>query len=397
MAADNRAARLFAAKILLPAVPPTTLARPRLESRLHGALERRLTIVSAGAGFGKSTLVASWAARVSSAWYALSAEDQEPLLLAEGLFRALRLRMPDLPDELPALDAARGPEAEADVLVQVEAAASLICEALAERLRRDLVLVVEDAHELEDAAASVHLLERLCLEAPPLLHLVVTSREELPFSIDRLRGRGLVLEIRAAELAFRVDEVTALLPDDPAGLAHDVCSVTDGWPAAVRLAIESLQSFPTEERASALHHVRRSGGPVYSYLAAEVLDREPPQTQELLRVVATLGRFTPALLEALGVANALQQVTSLARRGLFLELGRAEADSYAPTELLRRFLLEHRPLARDAREDLHRRAAGMYDGNVKVVGRLIAIVGDVPIAFDLLELTGPDSRNASSH
>ena len=165
MPSDNRAARMLAAKILLPAVPPGTLARPRLESRLDGALERRLTLVSGGAGFGKSTLVASWAARVHSAWYALSPEDQEPLLLADGLFEALRLRVPSLPDELPAPDAPRGPEAEADAFVRVEAAASLLCEALAERLGRDLVLVVEDVHELDGAVASAHLLERLCREA----------------------------------------------------------------------------------------------------------------------------------------------------------------------------------------------------------------------------------------
>ncbi len=357
MAAHNRAARLLAAKILLPAVPPSTLARPRLESRLDGALDRRLTLVSAGAGFGKSTLVASWAARVNSAWYALSAEDQEALLLADGLLQALRLREPNLPEELIGLDSARGPEAEADALVRVEAAASLICEGLAKRLGRDLVLVVEDVHELDNAVASVHLLERLCREAPPGLHLVLTSRAELPFGIERLRGRGQVLEVRAAELAFTEDEVAALLPADSIDLAAEVRAVTDGWPAAVRLAGEALESVPAQERDSALARVRRSGGPLYSYLAAEVFEREPAETQELLRLVATLGRVTPALLEALGVANALDEVTSLARRGLFLELRRAESESYAPTELLRGFLLEHRPLASDARADVHRRAA----------------------------------------
>jgi DNA-binding SARP family transcriptional activator/tetratricopeptide (TPR) repeat protein len=355
MPADNRAARLHAGKILLPAVPPTTLARPRLEARLDGALERRVTLLSAGAGYGKSTLVASWAARNHSAWYALSPEDQEALLLADGLLRALRLRVPNLPDELPAHDAARGPETDADVLVRVQVAASLICEALAARLGRDLVLVVEDVHELDGAAAAAHLLERLCREAPPALHLVLTSRVELPFSVERLRGQGQVLELQAPELAFTREEVAALLPAESAALADEVCALTDGWPAAVRLAIEALQSAP-EERSSTLGHVRRSGGPVYSYLAAEVFEREPPETQELLRLVATLGRFTPALLEALGVASALDQVTSLAHRGLFLEL-RAETESYAPTELLRGYLLEHQPLARAAREDVHRRAA----------------------------------------
>lgn len=357
MAADNPAARSLAAKILLPAVPPTTLARPALESRLDEALARRLALVIAGAGWGKSTLVAAWAARHHCAWYALSPEDRAPLLLADGLARAIRLREPSLPDELVPLDVARGPDADAEAAVRAGVAASLLCEAVADRLGRDLVLVVEDVHELGEASVSTHLLESLCREAPPGLHLVLTSRAELPFGIDRLRGRGQLLEIGAAELAFTEDEVRELLPGESSALAGDLFALTDGWPAAVRLAAEALRSIPPEERHAALTRLPRSGGPLYSYLAAEVLEREPPETQELLGMVAALGRFTPYLLEALGVANASQAVASLARRGLFLELQRAEAEWYAPAELLRGFLLSERPLAPDARRALQGRAA----------------------------------------
>lgn len=114
MAADHPAARSLASKLVLPAVPPTTLARSGTESRLEEPLERRLTLVIAGAGFGKSTLVASWAARQHCAWYTLSPEDRAPLPLADGLARAIPLREPRFPDELIPLDVARGPEAEAD-------------------------------------------------------------------------------------------------------------------------------------------------------------------------------------------------------------------------------------------------------------------------------------------
>ena len=94
MSAQNPAAGARAAKIVLPAVPPTALPRPALEARLDEALHRRLTLVFAGAGFGKSTLVAAWASRVHAAWYALAADDSAPLALAEGLVAALRLRLP---------------------------------------------------------------------------------------------------------------------------------------------------------------------------------------------------------------------------------------------------------------------------------------------------------------
>jgi ATP/maltotriose-dependent transcriptional regulator MalT/DNA-binding SARP family transcriptional activator len=363
MGADNSAARSLAAKILIPAVPPTTLARSVLESRLDEALTRRLTLVIAGPGFGKSTLVASWAAHVHSAWYALSPEDRAPLPLADRLVQALRLRVPSLPHELAPLDAARGPDADADALARVEVAASLLSEAVAERLGRDLALVVEDVHELEGPSPATRLLESLCRQAPPSLHLVLTSRAELPFGVDRLRGRGQVLEIGGAELAFTEEEVAALLPRDSGDLAGELHAVTAGWPAAVRLAIEALRTVPPEERRSALARIRRSGGPLYAYLAAEVLEREPPQTQHLLRMVAALGRFTPELLAALGVQDAPQAVASLARRGLFLELRRAETGWYSPTEPLRTFLLAHRPLDHDARVGLHRRAATWLQEN----------------------------------
>lgn len=99
---------------------------------------------------------------------------------------------------------------------------------------------------------------------------------------------------------FTDEEVVALLPAESADLARELRAVTDGWPAAVRLAIEAFRTLPSDGRRTALARMRRPGGRVYSYLAAEVLEREPPGIQELLRIVASLGRFTPELLRALG-------------------------------------------------------------------------------------------------
>jgi ATP/maltotriose-dependent transcriptional regulator MalT/DNA-binding SARP family transcriptional activator len=361
MAAGNPTARALAAKILLPAVPPMTLARPTLESRLDEVLDRRLALVIAGAGYGKSTLVAGWAERVHAAWYALTPEDCTPLSLAAGMLGALRLRVPALPSELGSLDATGGPEGEADVFLRAELAASILCELLANELGRELVLVVEDVNELVGCDASLHLLESLCSEAPPGLHLILTSRTELPFGVDRLRGRGQTLELGPAELAFSAEEISALLPAESKELASQLRSATDGWPVAVRLAIEALRTVPQRERPSALARLRRSGGPLYSYLAAEVLEQEPPETQELLQIVATLGQVTPGLLDALCVTNADRTIVSLARRGLFLELTRAQAEWYSPTELIRGFLITHRPLDYMRRQEVHRQAAAWLE------------------------------------
>ena len=94
-----------ATKILPPTIPPWSIRRPKLEARLDESLSRRLTTVVAGAGFGKSTLLASWSANVAAAWYTLDASDESLGTLAAGLVDALRVKVPDLPADLSASQA----------------------------------------------------------------------------------------------------------------------------------------------------------------------------------------------------------------------------------------------------------------------------------------------------
>src|SRR5919204_251510 len=107
------------------------------------------------------------------------------------------------------------------------------------RLDRPVALVLDDLHELPADGAAVRAVEALCRQAPGALHVVLVSRAELPFSIDRLRGQGQVLELGGGELAFDAREVRALLEAELGGEPGDVAatlhSVTEGWPAAVRL------------------------------------------------------------------------------------------------------------------------------------------------------------------
>src|SRR5215207_5487063 len=176
-------------KILPPAVAASTLPRPHLQAQLEDAPRRRLTSVVAGAGFGKSTLLAEWAARHEVAWYTLDAGDAALSRLGRGLVDALRLRIPDLPADLAAAPGmARGPDASADAGARAEAFAAALSEALQERLRRPMGLVLDDLHELAADGPAMRIVEALCRQAPPGLYLVLASRAEVPFSIDRLRG-----------------------------------------------------------------------------------------------------------------------------------------------------------------------------------------------------------------
>jgi ATP/maltotriose-dependent transcriptional regulator MalT/DNA-binding SARP family transcriptional activator len=351
-------------KILPAPVAPATLPRAALQARLDQALSRRVTTVIAGAGFGKSTLLAAWAERHDVAWYTLGPEDAALSTLGPGLVDALRLRVPDLPVDLAATPgSARGPDASTDERARADAFAAALSEALQERLRRPLALVLDDLNALAPDGAAMRAIEALCRQAPQALHVVLASRAELAFSIDRLRGQGQVLELGGADLAFDADEVGAVLEaeldDDARELGPALHSIAEGWPAAVRLACEAVRALPPAQRGAAVERLRRPGGPLFGYLAREVLAQEPQGVRELVRVAAPLQRVHPALCAALGVEGAPDALASLARRGLFAESHPLEG-WFEPTGLMRDVALASLPLADDDLRALHARAAEWY-------------------------------------
>jgi DNA-binding SARP family transcriptional activator len=381
--AQTRPARIASSKVLPPSAPASLLRRPALEERLDEALRRRLTTIVAEAGFGKSSLLATWAGGIRSAWYSVTRDDSSLDVLVAGLVEALRLRVPGLPADLRAMvTGTRGPDAGADELERAQACAALICQALEEHLRRDLVLVVDELHDLAGGAGAVRLVESICREAPPGFHLVLASRVEPPFPIDRLRGQGQVLELGGSELAFTPEETAALLAelggrDDP-DTAAQVHAATGGWPAAVRLAAESLRDVQPDARPQALDRIRRPGGSLFGYLAAEVFAHEEPEVRELVGLVAPLERFTAELCEALGVDGAGEILRSLARRGLFVELYGDAAGWYSLGAPVRDFALANLAPGAAARRRMQRQAARWLEeqGHVEEALRSLSAIGD---------------------
>jgi ATP/maltotriose-dependent transcriptional regulator MalT/DNA-binding SARP family transcriptional activator len=346
-------------KLRPPAPPAPLLRRERLLSALEGARERRLTTVVAGAGFGKSTLLADWAAELNCAWYTASPDDASFAGFARGVADAIRLRVPALPaDAAAAVTATAGPGAEQDEASRARGFAAIVCETLQAELRRDLVLVLDDVHETNGAPGAVHVIESLCRQAPDRFHLVVASRSELPFPIERLRGQGQVLELSGSDLAFDAAETAALLAgigadiggDDAAAL--ELHRATGGWPAAVRLAVETLRGIEPGDRATMFDRIRRPGGPLLAYLAAEVFAHEPPKVEALVRTVASIDRFTAELCEALGNPDAGEILRSLARRGLVVELQGHTTGWFALSSPVRQFALARGLRDGDARSVL---------------------------------------------
>jgi ATP/maltotriose-dependent transcriptional regulator MalT/DNA-binding SARP family transcriptional activator len=385
------------AKVLPPTAPALLVPRPVLEERLGEALRRRVTTVVADAGFGKSSLLATWAGGINSAWYSVTADDSSLDSLARGLVEALRLRVPGLPDDLRAmLGGSRGPDAGADEPARAKACAALICQALQEQLRRDLVLVVDDLHELPgEGGGAVRLVESICREAPASLHLVLSSRLEPPFPIDRLRGQGQVLELGGSDLAFTLAEarelLTELAGEDDLETAEHVQLATGGWPAAVRLAAEALRDVPAGDRSVALDRIRQPGGPLFAYLAAEVFAHEPPEVRQLVSTVAPLAGFTADLCDALGIAGADETLRSLARRGLFVELYGDSAGWYSLGAPVRTYALAHLALGDGARRQVHRRAARWLaeHGHLEEALRSLCSIEDHQRVVRLLRDHGP--------
>ena len=315
------------------------VTRRRLDEQLDDVFGRRLAVVTAGAGFGKSTLVAAWATDVESVWYSLEAEDGDLDVFARRLAGAVRRRVRGFPAD-PAVPWSEGTAQQG---IRADALAGWLCSALQARIAHDLVLVLDDIHELERASSSARFVESLVRQAPSNVHIVLLSRLEVPFRIDRLRGRGEVVEISAPALAFTRNELEQLveheLREDDASVIDALQAVTDGWPAAVRLALEAVRHVGPEQRRELLARLRRPQGPLFDYLAYEVFEREEPDVQQLLSVVAPFERFTIGLCEALGVRGAGTALASLARRGLFLRALDEQGDWFALHSLLREFAL----------------------------------------------------------
>ncbi|MEV5965761.1 tetratricopeptide repeat protein [Kribbella sp. NPDC051952] len=316
-----------------------TVGRPRLTALLDEGVQRRLLSVVADAGFGKSTLLSSWAAERPCAWHTVRAEDGSLAAMVSALVTALRRQVPAL-ESIPAeLQSPRGPDADAEQETRALAYAALLADALTENLDDDLILVLDDLHELDPAAPATKLIEGLVRIAPSSLHLVVASRSPMPFGIDRLRGRGQVLEIDATALAFTVaetrDVLERVLGEGTEELAEPLQSAVQGWPAAVRLAVEALRTAPAEERGTRLRRALRSDGPLYDYLAEEVFAAEPPAVRRLVAAVAVLPRFGSALCKAIGLTDSAETLQQLRMRGLLVSTG--DADGYELNPLVKNF------------------------------------------------------------
>jgi LuxR family maltose regulon positive regulatory protein len=308
---------ILTTKLYIPPLRPNIVSRPRLIERLNEGLHRNLILISAPAGFGKTTVVSEWVEGIErpAAWLSLDEGDSDPIRFLTYLLAALRTIAPTLGDGvLSVLQSPQPPPPD-----------SLLTALLNEltTISDQFVLVLDDYHVI-DAQPVDQALTYLVEHLPPQMHLVIATREDPPLPLARLRGRGRLTELRAADLRFTPSEAAAFL-NQVMGLglsAEDITALerrTEGWIAGLQLAAISLQG--QQDAASFITSFSGSHHFVLDYLVEEVLGQQDARVQTFLLRTSILDRMTGPLCDAVLMNPAGSGQTTLdylERANLFL-------------------------------------------------------------------------------
>jgi LuxR family maltose regulon positive regulatory protein len=385
---------LLETKLHVPRRRQGLVARPRLIDLLSRGAESALTLVSAPAGFGKTSVLADWLATAgadgrAAAWLSLDEHDNDPALFWTYLVAALRTPVPGLGGG--ALSLLESPQPPMDVVL-----ATLLNDLSA--ISNDVVMVLDDYHVI-DARDVLDGMTFLLEHLPPQIHLVIASRADPALPLARLRGRGELVEIRAADLRFTPEEVATYLNGVMRlGLrAEDVTALegrTEGWIAALQLAALSMRG--RDDVAGFIAGFAGDDRYIVDYLVEEVLQRQSDHVRHFLLQTSILDRLSGPLCDAVtGRDGGKAMLEELDRENLFLVPLDDRRHWYRYHQLfadvLQAHLLDEQP---EDVADLHRRASAWYEqsGEPSEAIRHALAAKDFERAADLVELAAPATR-----
>ncbi len=368
------AAPILRSKLYRPPVTADLVDRERLQARLEASHRQPLSLISAPAGYGKTTLVSSWleTCELPAAWLSLDETEGDTAIFLQYLVAAVRSLFPDACQDTLELAGA----SELPLTTVLAGALSNDLDAIEE----PFVLVLDDYHRLREPG--VHeLLDRLLSHPPRGLRLVIVSRRDPPLALASLRGRHLMTEIRMRDLQFTSRETAAFLeqavgqPIDGPGLKQ-LQEATEGWPVALRLAAVVLRDdYRVDDLA---HGMTGDSWQVREYLVAEVLSHQTPAVRDWLCKTSILERFCAPLARAVCGAStepSLEEARSdalldgdeftqiLENRGLFCVALDETRRWYRYHHLFQEVLQSHLRKRLDAEEiaSLHARAAAWLE------------------------------------
>ena len=426
---------LLTTKLYIPQPRPNLVSRRRLTICLDTILQRQLTLISAPAGFGKTTLLGEWIKTLRSSklkiqnrvvWISLDEGDNDPFRFLRYLATALQLIEPNLGTAaLTALQEMAGPPP----VNWTETILSLIINRITPDLA-PIVVILDDFHTIN--APSTHSLFSFLLEHLPLsLHLVIASRTDPMLPLARLRAEGQLFQLGTADLRFTVEEAATFL-NKVMGLnltADDIATLetrTEGWIAGLQLAALSMQD--RQDTASFIASFTGSHRYIFDYLAEEVLNRQPPVVQKFLLQTSLLNRMcgplcdailgspkghsqgnlegptqapNPVLsdVEAFEIVNGQEMLAYLEQANLFIVPLDDERRWYRYHHLFVEFLRNRLEQLAEVDEltELHRRAAEWYEANsltAEAAGHALAMA-DVDRAARLIAQRGRTVLNRS--
>jgi ATP/maltotriose-dependent transcriptional regulator MalT len=377
---------LAATKLHIPALRPRHLQRVDLVGKLVAGRGTRVTLVAAAPGSGKTSLLSEWHADPREprafAWISLDSADNDLVRFWDGVFAALQTVAPGLGDAAQASLHSPGTTVVDHVL-------PLLINDLAE-LAEPVVVVLDDYHLIENG--EIHsALELLIERLPSAAHLVISTRYDPPLPLSRLRVRGQLTEIRAADLRFNLTEAGAFLTD-VAGLELDAEEIarlherTEGWAAGLQLAGLSLRG--REDHRQFIDSFAGDDQQIVDYLGFEVLDNQSPELRDFMMQTSVLDRLSGPLCAAVtGNPDAGLVLRRLERENAFVLALDSRREWYRYHHLFAD-LLRHE-LARSSPElvvELHRRACTWYregDAIPEAIGHATA-AGDFGEAIELI-------------
>ena len=389
---EGMKAPIIAAKLFKPTNRPEAVRRPQLTARLDEGCRRKLTLVCAPAGFGKTTLVSFWLAGSAqpAAWLSLDAQDNDPLRFLAYLIASMKTVTVDTGEGLPGMLASPQPPSHEYIMTE-----------LLNRISSapgHFTLVLDDLHEI--TAKPVHEMLRFMLEhLPAQMHLVIVTREDPPLPLAKLRVSGQLTELRAADLRFSQAETDDFLKR-VMGIrltdqeTYDLGQRTEGWIAGIQLAAVSMQG--QEDKAGFIRAFTGSHRFILDYLMEEVLQGLPENIQLFLLATSILDRMCGPLCDAVledPLTSGQRTLEELDRANLFI----------VPLDFERRWFRYHHLFAELLRQRLrqsgspgdqegretgyHLRASRWYEDNGFEIPAFqhAAAAGDIPRAQRLME------------
>ena len=348
-------------KLRVPPLRTKVVIRQRLLERLQEGLNHSLTLVSAPAGFGKTTLLSEWLGEVNLkvAWLSLDDSDHDITRFITYLVSALQVIDKSIGESVLGALKSHQPPAVDTLLV------ALLNDI--DSVSQDFILVLDDYHEVDSKPVDEAL--RFLVEyMPPQMHLIIASREDPPLPLARLRAKGQLTELRAADLRFTMQEAADFL-NQVMGLdlsGQDITALetrTEGWVAGLQLAALSMQGHDDItgfiQSFTGAHHF------VLDYLLEEVLSKQPQEVQHFLLRTSILERLNGPLCEAVTGMPSQKMLEELERSNLFIVPLDGERNWYRYHhlfgDLLRQRSEQH--IASNEVAELHLNASAWFEQN----------------------------------